>query len=151
MKNSVVIFSVLFSLVTSLCMLCSWPPDALAANAINDLYTNADECFMNECGVEYKRADFDTASADLTINTSPADTMTCMIGILFSDSTAANLIVKSGTDTLATLELGANQGMFDGNVGPFCTEEGQNLIMQVSDIIGEIGIKLIESKKLKLK
>jgi len=144
MKMALAVLTVL----TTLIVVCGL---AMADNSVTALYTNSSECYHNECGMEYVRANFDTTDTDLTINTSPDSTMTCMVGLAFSDSTPANLTIKSGTDTLTTLELGANQGVFSGNVGPFCTEEGEDLIMQVSALIGQIGIKFIESTKLRIK
>ena len=77
---------------------------------------------------------FDTINSDLTIYTpDKAQKMVAVVGMAASNTTASNLTVKSGSTTLVTLQLAANQGIYHPIGKPiFVTQPGQALVMQVS-------------------
>jgi len=76
---------------------------------------------------------FDTTASDLTIVTPGSDKMACVVGMAMAETSATNVTFKSGTTSLLTLELAANQ-VFGAPIGApiVCTQPGEALKMQVS-------------------
>ena len=61
---------------------------------------------------------FDTVDSDLTIHAPSAATMrAAVVGLYYAEATAHNLVWKSGTTELLTLQMPASSGQFKG-VGP---------------------------------
>jgi len=81
----------------------------------------------------------DTTGTDLTVrDPAVATNRIWVVGIFFSESTATNLTLKSGTTKSHTLELASNQGITgftDQNGFYFVTLPGDSLIIQSSAAI----------------
>jgi hypothetical protein len=76
----------------------------------------------------------DTTGADLNVRAASAtDKRIWVVGLLLSEATSGNLILKTATKT-KTLELGANQGIFYevSDSWSFATKPGETLIVQTS-------------------
>jgi hypothetical protein len=76
----------------------------------------------------------DTTGTDRSVRVaSSTDNRIWVVGILMSEATAGNLILKTATKT-KTIELGANQGIFYevANSWIFATKPGETLTVQAS-------------------
>lgn len=114
-----------------------------ADNTATDNYS-ANECTGIHCGIHYITAAIDTTDTDLDIY-DPASTNTaCLVGLFFSEGNAGNLTIKSGSVTLVTFEIAANQGYLGGLVSPICTDLGQDLTVQSSMAMTSILFKVVE-------
>lgn len=93
---------------------------------------------------------FDTTSSDLTIRTPSSGNMVCIVGMQMSETNAANLIFTSGSTQLLTLELAANQGVYDpiDEGASFCTQPSEALKIQTSAAITNMLLYVIEAKYL---
>ena len=142
----------LLLLVIALSLFC---PLAFAANSATELFTDTDTDpdirYYDGSPVRYVAVAFDTTASDLIIYSPATGFSACLIGLDFSETSASNLTIKSGSDTLVTLELGANQGTWGSAGGvPICTERGEDLIFNVSVAISTMLAKLVEVKTLKV-
>ena len=92
----------------------------------------------------------DTTGADLTIKTPGGGGMVVVVGLMFSEGTAGNLIFKTGSTTLVTLELAANQGLFLplGNQVYMATQPGEALKIQSSMAITSMLMYVAETSKV---
>lgn len=90
----------------------------------------------------------DTPNSDLTIYTHTATANRIwVVGLAFSEGTAANLTFKSGSNPFPVIELAANQGKWDPvTPGSFylVTEPGKDLIMSSSANITGMTIYLVD-------
>lgn len=76
----------------------------------------------------------DTTGSDLNVRVASAtDKRVWVVGLLLSEATSGNLILKTATKS-QTLELGANQGIFYevANSWIFATKPGETLTVQTS-------------------
>lgn len=82
---------------------------------------------------------FDTLSVDLTIHTPAAANRAAVVGLYYAESNAHNLIWKSASTTLVTLEMPASSGQFKGlGVGDgalVVAKVGEALIAQVTTAV----------------
>ncbi len=96
---------------------------------------------------------FDTTGTDLVVYTPTPGNMTAIVGILYSEATAHNISLTSGSDLECTLELSANGGMSQG-IGRslvYVTQPGQALKIQTSAAIsGPMIIYIIEAFRFKV-
>jgi len=92
---------------------------------------------------------FDTTAQDLTIFTPASGKMACVVGLNFSEGTAANLTVKSGSTTLVTWELATNQGVLSpiGNHAIFCGAVGEAIKFNVSAVISTMLVYVAEADR----
>lgn len=81
----------------------------------------------------------DTTGADLTIRTPDTGYGVALVGIFGVDSTASNIIFKSGSTTLVSPEFTANQGLQQG-VGRImlATNTDEALVMQFSGAVDDL-------------
>ncbi|MBX2861172.1 MAG: hypothetical protein KTR14_08050 [Vampirovibrio sp.] len=104
--------------------------------------------FSGEGPVRYVMASLDTVDTDLTVYDPPSKRMACVVGIRMSNSSPVNLTLKSGSDTMVTLELASNQGLWGGGNTPLCTAPGEDLIIQASAPVNSVLFELVAPKKL---
>lgn len=94
----------------------------------------------------------DTVDTDLTVRTAANDkAMVAVVGIMFSEGTAANLGLKSDSgNTYVTLELAANQGLYLPLSGDVCfaTQPGEDLIIRSSAAISSMLLYVIDTSKI---
>jgi hypothetical protein len=97
----------------------------------------------------------DTVDTDLTVRTPINSTnRVWVVGALMSESTAANLTFKTTTKS-QTMELAANQGIYDkaSNGFIFATAPGEALVIRSSAAIGStvgknLVLRVIEAQRL---
>lgn len=95
----------------------------------------------------------DTTGADLTVNDPPSDRMACIVGAFGAETNAANITIKSGSTTYSVPELAASTlvNVPLGNGPLFCTQPGEDLVIQSSAVYSSLLLYIIEAKKLILK
>ncbi len=99
---------------------------------------------------------FDTLSSDLTIHTpSSSEMRSAVVGIYYAEADAHNLIFKSASTTLVTLQMPASSGQLKGlGIGDgalVVAKAGEALIAQVtSAVISSMLVYVAEIPKLGL-
>ena len=90
------------------------------------------------------------AATDETIYSPAADKTAFLIGALVSEGSATNMTFKSGSETIAILELAANQGIWDKiNSGVImAAEEGEDLVANPSVAVSAATFFVIEASSL---
>ena len=94
----------------------------------------------DSAAVQVYNISIDTAASDLTIYTPDSDKRWACLGILYSESAAHNLTLKSGSTTLATLEFssgGLSQGLGEGAF-LMGVDEGDGFVIQSSAAISSM-------------
>jgi len=91
-----------------------------------------------------------TSSTDEIIYTPAADKCAFLVGQLFSETDATNITYKSGSDTIVTVELATNQGIYDKVSEGIITasEMGAVLIANPSVSVSSAVFYVIEAKSL---
>ena len=93
----------------------------------------------------------DTVDTDLTIIT-PANSsaMAVVVGLMFSESTAANITFKSGSTTLLKVELSGSQGLYLplGDQVYLATQPGEALKIQSSAAITNMLMFVAETSRV---
>lgn len=90
----------------------------------------------------------DTTGADLSVRAaSSSEKRLWVIGLLQSESTSGNLILKSQSKS-KTLELATNQGIYDktGQGFIFCTKPGETFTIQASMAITGLTFYIVEGE-----
>jgi len=83
----------------------------------------------------------DTTGSDLTVFTPATGNHVFVHGVIFSEGTAANLTFKSGSTTLITPEMAANQGVWSSierDVFHLSTAKGEALVLNSSAAISSM-------------
>lgn len=118
----------------------------------------ATELFQNESRiyglgpVRTVQITFDTVDEDLVVHSPIAGNSAFLTKLVFSEADAANLTIKSGSDSLVVLQLAANQGVWTPQDGiPIHTEYGEDLIMQCSVAIATMVAYIVEGRKMEIK
>jgi len=111
---------------------------ANTANKVDDLPVQ----IGGGIGVAEYEISIDTVNSDLTVRTAPNSTDRIWItGILFSENASGKLVIKSKNGATVnkskTIELGANQGAWEGvkNSFLFATKAGDDLVVQSSMLL----------------
>jgi hypothetical protein len=85
---------------------------------------------------------FDTLTSDLTIHTPATGNRAAVVGVLYAEADAHNLIWKSASTTLVTLQMPASSGQFKG-CGP---GDGAIVIAKVNEaLIAQVTTAVISS------
>lgn len=77
---------------------------------------------------------FDTTGADLIVHSPPSDKMAALVGIYYAEADAHDLLIKSESTTLITLQMPASSGQVKG-IGPgdgplVITKPGEDLVLR---------------------
>ena len=82
---------------------------------------------------------FDTLTSDLTIHTPAAGNRVALVGLYYAETDAHNLIFKSASTTLVTLQMPASSGQIaglgTGNGALIVTKAGEALVAQVTTAV----------------
>lgn len=93
----------------------------------------------------------DTVDTDLTIRT-PANTnaIAAVVGLMFSEGTAATVTFKTGNTTLSGLELAANQGLYlpVAKQVYIATQPGEALKVRSSAAITNMLMFVVETSRI---
>lgn len=118
------------------------------ANTITALYT-VDASLGGAGPVRYIKVEHDGLSGDAIIFSPQTDHHVFLVGFLLSDGDPALVTFKSGSDTLITLDMAANSGIWDkiGNGFAIASEKGEDLIIN-SDAAATFLCAIIEERGL---
>jgi len=95
---------------------------------------------------------FDTVGVDLTVYDTPTNVYCAIVGMQYGEASAHNLIIKSGSQTLVTLEMPVSTVVDDriGDGFKCITRLGEDLIMQVTTaVISSMLVYVTEFKMFK--
>ena len=88
------------------------------------------------------------AATEATILTPDAANRVFVVGLIFGETSATNLQFKSGSSAIFTLELAANQAVYDkvGDGFMFATKAGEALKLESSAVLSSVMISVVEAK-----
>lgn len=88
----------------------------------------------------------DTVDTDLIVRTPATGNMVCVVGLNFLQGAATNVTWKSGSTTLLTWNLAANQGISHPISKPLlCTVASQALVVRASVVMPNMLLYVIET------